>query len=211
MKRAGAVATLALGCLAAPALQAEEWDFTVLLDGEPIGMHRFSLHDEGFGGRSLRSEADFRVRLLGVPVYRYRHVADERWRGECVQALEAETDDDGERTFVQLRAEAGASLRLKSPQGSSELLGCVMTFAYWNPAVRTQTQLLNVQTGRMEQVQWQRLETTTISTKGQDILATRWRLSGTQRPLDVWWTEDGRWLGLDATVRGGRRLSYRLR
>lgn len=207
-------AVLLCGC--AMAARAQEWNFTVLLDGEPIGTHRFILQadEAGEGGptdmRSLRSDAEFRVRLLGVPVYRYRHTAQERWRGDCLRRLDAETDDGGERSQVQAR-EAEGGLRLISPQGESEVAGCLMSFAYWNPALRGQGRLLNAQTGRIEAVQWQRLESATLAVRGQALAATRWRLSGTDRPLDVWWTQDGRWVGLDATVRAGRQLSYRLR
>lgn len=206
MKLASALLLL-LGTFAA---HAEEWNFTVLLDSEPIGTHRFSLQADEAGMRSLRSEAEFRVRLLGVPVYRYRHVAQEHWSGECLRSLEAETDDDGERSQVQARSADGA-LQIRSPQGTSTVPGCLMSFAYWNPAIRRQDRLLNAQTGRVESVQWQRQEAASLSVRGQSVAATRWHLSGTDRPLEVWWTDDGRWVGLDATVRGGRRLSYRLR
>lgn len=194
----------------APESQArQDWNFTVLLDGDPIGTHRFVLQAGDAGTRTLRSEADFRVRLLGVPVYRYRHSADERWQGDCLRQLDAQTDDDGERSEVRLNAVDGA-LRLKSPLGESTETGCLMSFAYWNPALRSQSRLLNAQTGRIEDVRWQRMESKGLAVRGQTVEATRWRLSGTERPLDVWWTQDGRWVGLDAAVRGGRQLSYRL-
>ncbi|MBS0452752.1 MAG: hypothetical protein JSS14_15775 [Proteobacteria bacterium] len=192
---------------------AQEWNFTVLLDGEPIGMHRFVVRTDaaqGEGRRSLRSQAEFRVRLLGVALYSYRHAAQELWRGDCLERLDAQTDDDGERSQVHAREVAGG-LQVNSPLGSSLAAGCLMTFAYWNPALRRQQRLLNAQTGRVEQVTWQRMDIATLTVQGQALSATRWRLSGTERPLDVWWTEDGRWVGLDATVRGGRQLSYRLR
>lgn len=191
--------------------QYQQWDFSVLLDGDPIGTHRFSLESTGQEARSLVSQAEFRVRLLGVPVYRYRHRAQESWQGNCLRSLDAETDDDGQRSRVQLRAQSGGGLQLHSAQGSAQLSGCLMSFAYWNPALRSQARLLNAQDGRIEQVTWQRLESAAIEAQGRTVVATRWRVSGTERPLDVWWTEDGRWLGLDATVRGERRLSYRLR
>lgn len=208
-----ALAAAAVLCGALLPASAQEWNFTVLLDGEPIGMHRFVLHADAAQGpdrRSLRSQAEFRVRLLGVPVYNYRHAADEQWRGDCLERLDAQTDDDGERSQVRAR-EAAGGLRLDSPLGSSLAAGCLMSFAYWNPALRRQERLLNAQTGRIEQVAWQRLDNATVTAQGQALIATRWRLSGTDRPVDVWWTEDGRWVGLDATVRGGRHLSYRLR
>lgn len=55
-----------------PAAAAAEgpWRFRVLLDGEPIGHHRFTLQDEG-GVRTVRSEARCDVRLLEVALHRY--------------------------------------------------------------------------------------------------------------------------------------------
>ena len=214
MKRALLAAALALSWHADVFAQEAGWRFTVSLDDEPIGTHDFTLTPAADGMRSLRSEADFRVRILGVPVYRYRHLAQEQWRGNCLQALDAQTEDGGERSRVQLHADDRGGLQLQGPQGPQggmRLSGCITSFAYWDPALRTRTSLLNVQTGAMEQVRWERMERAPIAVRGQTVDAVRWRLSGTQQPLDVWWTEDGRWLGLDATVRGGRRLSYRLR
>jgi len=212
MKLALVAAALALPWHVHVLAQTQAWRFGVSLDDDPIGTHDFTLTPASQGLRSLRSEADFRVRVLGVPVYRYRHLAQEQWRGDCLQSLDADTEDGGERSRVQLRAaDERGGLQLQAPQGEARLSGCIMSFAYWNPALRTQSALLNAQTGLMEQVRWERMESAPISVNGKPVAAVRWRLSGTGQPLDVWWTDDGRWLGLDATVRGGRRLSYRLR
>jgi len=206
-----AAAALAMAWHVPVFAQAQQWRFAVFLDDEPIGTHDFVLAPAADGNRSLRSDADFRVRLLGVPVYRYRHLAQEHWRGSCLQSLDARTEDGSERTRVQLRTDERGGLQLETPQGVARVDGCIMSFAYWNPALRQQAELLNAQTGAMERVQWQRMESAPIAERGVQVAAVRWRLTGTAQPLDVWWTEDCRWLGLDATVRGGRRLSYRLR
>jgi hypothetical protein len=211
MKRALIAGVLSVAVYAGASAQTREWNFTVLLDGEPIGTHRFVLGDAEAGTRRLSSEAEFRVRLFGVPVYRYRHRAEEIWRGECLDSLGADTDDGGDQTRVQLRAGPADAFQLQGPQGTMQLYGCLASFAYWNPALRRQSRLLNVQTGRIEQVQWQRVESAEIDVQGRPLKATRWRLSGTERPLDVWWADDVQWVGLDAMVRGNRRLSYRLR
>ena len=64
------------------------------LDGKPIGEHRYTL-ERGADGAPQRvlSDARFDVRLLGIPVYRYRHQAQERWQGGCLQAIQADTDE----------------------------------------------------------------------------------------------------------------------
>lgn len=60
------------------------------------------------------------------------------------------------------------------------LSGCAMTFAYWNPAFRSQPRLLNPQTGK-------------------DLDMTLWYSA-----------EDDRWVALESLTNGGRRLAYRL-
>ena len=43
------------------------------------------------------------------------------------------------------------------------------------------------------------------------VAAQQWRLSGAAAPLDLWYSAQGEWIGLDSVVAGGRQLSYRLK
>ncbi len=200
-----------LACAALPgAAQAQEWNFEVTLDGKPIGEHRFSVRRTG-EGRQVTSEAGFDVRLLGLSVYRYRHRAVEQWRGDCLRELDASTDDDGEASRVRARPE-GDGLAVAVGGGAPQRLeGCVMSFAYWNPAIRAQARLLNAQTGRYENVQVRAAGGGTVEARGRRVAAVRWRIEGPAQPIDVWYTPEGEWLALDSVVDGGRRLSYRLK
>lgn len=157
------------------------FDFAVFLDGQPVGSHRFEVRQEA-GERRVTSRARFDVKALGVPLYRYRHEANEQWRGDCLAKLEARTDDGGERSSVSL-----------SPEG------CRMSFAYWNPRMLEQTALINAQTGNLEPVE--------VSPLGEG----RYRITGPKNPIELRYSPAGEWLELDATVAGGRRLSYRRR
>jgi hypothetical protein len=154
--------------------------FAVLLDGEPIGSHRFEVSESG-DARRVVSSARFDVKVLGIPVYRYRHHAVEQWRGDCLVTLDARTEHGGDVTAV---ATAPA--------------GCVMSFAYWHPRMLEQTELLNAQTGALERV--------AITSLGEG----RYRITGTPAPIELAYSPDGAWLGLETTVTGERRLSYRL-
>jgi hypothetical protein len=184
-----------LACLVATSASAMEWKFRALLDDKPIGTHRFSVAAQG-DERTLLSEASFAVRFLGFTAYRYRHIATEQWRGDCLTALNATTDDDGKTTKVHVDGEP--------------LKDCAMSFAYWNPLIQSQTRLLNAQTGRFEAVQVSRAGSGTLDVRGVPTAATRWRITGPANPIDVWYSPQGDWIGLDSTVAGGRKLSYRL-
>jgi len=184
-----------LACLFATSAGAAEWKFRALLDDKPIGTHRFSVATQG-DERTLLSEASFAVRFLGFTAYRYHHTATEQWRGDCLTALSATTDDDGKSNKVHIEGEP--------------LKGCAMSFAYWNPLIQTQTRLLNAQTGLFETVQVSRVGPGTLTVRGTPTPATRWRITGPAHPIDVWYSAQGDWIGLDSTVAGGRKLSYRL-
>lgn len=151
--------------------------FTVLLDGREIGTHSFTMREDGV----LVSQADFRVRFLGLSAYRYRHEATERWRDGCLQSMVARTDDNGERKAVDWRAEGAR---------------CTMSFAYWDPRILGARELLNAETGRLEPVR--------VSSLGEG----RYRLAGEKLQIDLRY-DAGRWVGLESTV-DGRRLTYRL-
>ncbi len=177
---------------------AAEWNFRVLLNGKPIGTHRFEVTTHGDTARKVVSDANFTVKVLGLAVYRYRHHAAEHWRGECLAALTSMTDDDGKASKVELES------------ASAPLHGCAMSFAYWNPSIRAQTRLLNAQTGEIERVLVSRIGSGTVEVRGRPVAATKYRISGPAAPIDVWYSIDDEWIGLDSTVAGGRLLSYRL-
>jgi hypothetical protein len=202
------------------------WDFAVTLDDKPIGRHRFELAgDPASGEWTLKSQADYDVKLLGLTVYTYRHSASERWRAGCLAQLDARTDDNGDITSVQAAptadAEPAAPWRIAvrsedraitaAAAAPQDARGCLMTYAYWNAtALRQQARLLNPQTGRLDAIQGSALAAAPVTVAGQTVQAQGWRIRTPKGPVDIWTAPDGRWIGLDATVSGDRRLRYRL-
>jgi len=192
-----------------------QWVFEVSLDGSRIGYHRFTLStaDGSPDARRLAEEAEFKARFLGIPVYRYHHEVQERWEGSCLASLSASTDDDGRATQVQAERNGGftriTTRRGQEPQ-TQILPGCIMSYAYWNPALRAQANLLNPQTGRLDPVAITREGAAQIMAYGRPVAADDWRIRTPDGSIDVWYSATGDWLGLDAVVSGRRKLSYRL-
>lgn len=184
-----------LAFIVCSSVNAAQWNFRAFLDNKPIGTHRFTLNETG-EQRVLQSEADFAVKFIGITAYHYHHVATEHWRGECLQELSATTDDDGKLIKVHLDA--------------TELPGCQMSFAYWTPSILAQRRLLNAQTDVLENVKVTRGSDSFIEVHGVATAATCWRIVGASKPIDIWYSAQGEWIGLDSTVAGGRKLSYRL-
>lgn len=201
-----------------PSTGARTLDFSVTLDDVPIGEHRFAI-DEQADRRVVTSQAAFTVKLGFLPLYRYRHHAHEVWRDGCLVSLTAETDDDGRRTTVSAAPAEGGGLQVVGGDGAASsatapgkpLEKCVMTFAYWNPSILRQQRLLNVQTGEYDRVTVQPLGSDVVQVRGQGLRADRFRIGGLARPIDLWYAAGERWVALETTVDGGRRLRYRLR
>lgn len=172
---------------------AATWSFRVLLDGKEIGTHRFTLIERG-AERELVSEASFRVTFVGFSAYRYRHQATERWREGCLRSLASTTEDNGEPYKVDWRA-----------QGE-----CVLSFAYWNPKILGEKQLLNAQTGELEPVTVTALGEDAIDTGNGKLSAQRYRIAGRKLAIDLWYADGRDWVALETTAGGNRRLRYRL-
>ena len=213
-----AVALALLGATCATAAGPAEWRFAALLDGTQIGTHRFELRSGASDTnlRELRSVALFEVKVLGLVVYRYRHRAEEQWRGDCLASMTAHTDDDGRVTEVSGRAiPAAFVLDVRAAESGSPVQppeatrgDCLMSFAYWNPRLARQSRLLDPGTGRVETVTITDAPATTLQLRGKQVTARGVRISGLTHPIDVWYVGD-EWVGLDTTVGSGRRLSYR--
>jgi hypothetical protein len=195
---------LLLTAAPASAAPAQSWDFQVLLDDAPIGYHRYTLRETG-AERELKSEARFNVKLLFISAYR-----TERWRGNCLDNLAARTDDDGERLEVAATQDRGR-LVVSTQRGQDTVNGCVMSFAYWNPEILRQPRLLNAQTGEYAAVQVTELGEEKITVRGATVTASRYRITGTKHPIDLWYSADREWLALQSTVNGGRLLRYQLK
>jgi hypothetical protein len=209
MKRAFLLALLAAATAAHAADGTRTYAFKAFLDGKPIGDHTFTVTTDG-DGRKVVSEADFTVKVLGITAYRYHHHAEEQWAGGCLAGLVSRTDDDGKPASVRLARNGDAS-EIATATGTKTEPGCLMTYAYWNPAMREQKRLLNPQTGKVDAVKVERVADGHVAVGGRDVAATDWRISGGESPVDVWISEQGDWVGLDSMVSNGRhKLTYRL-
>ena len=200
------------------AAQEASYVYGVYYGERRIGEHEFVIRRSATGsatgsagGLEVRSEARMEVRVLFVPVYRYHHLATERWQQGCLQQLSSETDDNGTRYALQARAQSGMlSIEQSAPQPAARQLtspSCPATFAYWDLDLLRGEQLLNAQTGQLAPV--------ALTAEGNELLggipARRYLLQPKGlEPIRLWYRDsDGLWLRLE-TQRDGSKLSYRL-
>jgi len=188
--------------------ESMEWNFRVYLDESEIGYHRFSLKQVD-NRQELKTEASFKVKFLFFTAYQYFHVNSETWMDNCLSRIESRTITNGKNLSVS-GFRAPDKFHVESNGTPFDVSGCVKTFAYWNADVLNENTLLNSQTGELMPVTIESLPSETFTVLGKEINASKYRLQAEGVDLDLWYSEDRRWLGLESTVKGGRKLRYEL-
>ena len=197
-----------------PAAADAAWRFRVFLDDKEIGYHDFFLDEHGPGEdggiRQLRSVAKFEYRVLGLRLYHYEHENVETWSDGCLQSIESWTDANGRPFAVAGQAEPApdSGFRVRGSAGEETLPGCVMSFAYWNPAFLQQERLLNTQTGKFHEVEVSAPVRDTLLLRGEPRDAWRYRVAAEGLRLDLWYSAEREWLALESEVKSGRTLRY---
>lgn len=200
---------LVMSAAPSPASANQTWDFRVFLDDKEIGTHRFDLIEQG-AGRQLTSTARMKVKLLFVTAYTYDHHDVEQWQGDCVSQLSSTTDDNGEKHRVDVQRSDGTMI-VKTLEGTQRLGECVLTFAYWNPAMLEQTQLLNSQDGEYVTVKIKDAGADSIVVRGVQTPARRYELRSEKLSIDLWYSEQKEWLALESKTERGQKLIYKPR
>lgn len=201
-----------LSGVSAAALANDTWDFRVFLDDKEIGTHRFDLLDKGGGERELISQARMAVKILFVTAYTYDHHDVEHWNGDCLTRLSSKTNDNGDKYQVDVQRQ-GAATVVKTRDGAKTLSECVLTFAYWNPAMLKQTRLLNSQDGEHVEVKITDAGADSILVRGVKTAARRYELRSSNQKLsiDLWYSPSDEWLALESKTERGQKLIYKLK
>lgn len=202
---AGLALASPLGALATPP-RSGSLTFVVSRNGVAVGRHRMTFTGDAASPRVV-TEVEMTIRLGPVPVFRYRHSAEETWSGGRFSALETRTDANGRKRQVSARRTGAgilietAGTRLTAPADASPL-------THWNSAVFGEP-LFNPQEGKLIKVAASRIGAETIKTAdGSPLRATRWTLRG-EADIDNWYDASGAWAALRGKLPDGSSMEYR--
>lgn len=180
--------------------------FAVFRNGGRIGEHVMTF-DGRSGETRVRTQVEMVVKLGPVPVYRYRHSADEQWSGGRFASLASSTDGNGRVTRVEARRTTtgvvieGSNGRIAGPPTLAPL-------THWNAEVLGGP-LFNPQEGKLLSLSVRRglVERVRLAS-GQSIDARRWSLRG-EIQIDDWYDEGGVWAALKGRLADGSTIEYR--
>ena len=174
-----------------------QWNFDVFLDEKKIGSHKFFVEQVEEDYR-VASSAHFKFKLFFFIPITYRHNSTELWRNGCLSSLDSVTVRRGKDTRVS--GTSIGNIFLVSRDGETHKIGnCVRSFAYWNPFFLTHEFLLNGETGEYLPV--------TLAKKNtiEGLIITIKPPSG---ELILKYSEDGKWMALEAQVKDVGTMKY---
>ncbi|MFO1083458.1 MAG: DUF6134 family protein [Reyranellaceae bacterium] len=203
--------------------------FDVYRNGQPIGQHTLVFQQDG-ANRTVTVAVDLAVKALGVIAYRYQHNSKEVWNKNALQALEASTDDNGQKYSVRVkRGGDGLTVERQSPaatvaaaetsdQGlqpstvAREVLPAnLLPTTHWNVNQVGQSALLNTQYGTKSKTQVTKLGRELVKlANGTTVQATRYHYTGDIR-MDQWFDDRGRWVKSAFPAMDGSSIDYVLR
>ncbi|MES1196691.1 MAG: DUF6134 family protein, partial [Steroidobacter sp.] len=101
--------------------------------------------------------------------------------------MSSNTDDNG-KMFTVNTSRNGDMLDVSQGSLHYAASGCLMTFAYWNPAMLNQAKLLNAQTGENNPVAISELPHEVIAVRGQSCDARRFQLRSKDIDVTLWYS-----------------------
>ena len=192
----------------ASAALSQSLDFQILLDDKQIGSHTFEITAEE-DQVEVHSTANMEVKVLFVPVFKYKHEAKEVWQGSCLQQIESATRVQGKQYTLRGRETpvgfVVASTQDKRPLVTDEAQGCVSSYAYWDKERLQRDVLVNSQTGQLSFSQLQNNGEQLIP--NSTVSAQQFALKTDEADILLWYDTDGRWVALQ-TETNGRTLNY---
>jgi hypothetical protein len=197
--------------------ETQDWLFDVYLDNNIIGFHNFKLTNNNH----LLSDAKFKVDFLFFTAYEYQHSSSEYWKNDCLTSLDATTKEDKSLSKVNAHIDSNNFVvhgNVDNNEIKKTLPDCVMTFAYWNPKLLTQTKLLNPQNGDYLDVNFSYEGYQKLDVKGESKSVKVYHLKGnsSETLLDkpkidivLWYDKNNDWLGLKSITPEGNVISYK--
>lgn len=187
----------------------ETYEYEILRKGVPVGSHEVQVRHHDDHTRVV-CRSHLRIGLLGLTFYRFRYESEEEWDEQGLRRLLVRVNDDGERLEIDGHRRGDRFDWTINDADSKSHKMPVYPTNHWNPAVLSQTWVLNTLTGGINRVSIQ------PHREGQPVFdrtrgeVKQYRYSGELR-LDTWYDIGGRWMGMRFEGRDGSTIEYRCR
>lgn len=190
-----------------PSIPAEgRLQFEVWRDDSRIGSHRIDFRRDG-ADLLVEIAIDLKVEFASIPLFRYRHRNEERWRDGRLVALSATTDDDGDDAFARVFAD-DSGLEVEGSGFRGEVPPDLLPTSYWQAESIARRRFISSQDGRIFDVTVSDDGPDRVLSEGRMIEARRYLMRG-DLDLDLWYDAAGQWVKLRFSAADGSVIDYR--
>jgi len=183
-------------------------DYQVVREGDDIGTQSVEFIRSG-DRLTVRTHVNIVVTVLGIPVFRFTHEAEEQWQNGRLTAFKSKSNDDGEPRDVALRLD-GDRLRGTYNGRTLDLPGSLIPASLWRPDTVHQTVLLDPIKGRDRQVSVADRGLEKVKVRGQLVDAHHYAMTG-QITRDIWYGPDGQIVQVRFPAKDGSQVQVVLR
>jgi hypothetical protein len=204
------LAVLAAGlCAALPVAQAhadtKRTSFVILRNGTQIGTNTIDVECTP-SQTTVATVTHIEVTLAFVTLYRFEQTETEQWSGRQLLSLRARTDDNG-RIHQTIARRTGDVLAVERDDQEKNAPATVMPLDVWNPAVLTQTTVLDPQGGSVVPFRAIDRGEEDFVSGGHPTRAHRYTITA-GFSQDVWYDTQGELVGLQLTGSDGSIIRY---
>lgn len=189
---------------AAPAGNAGEYTFTVLMDGSPVGHHRFAFECQG-DRIEIREETEIEVRLAMIPIYAFEHEGRQVWEDGRAVRIDATTNVNGEKIDIRVRPNGEGYIRTVNGR-VDKFDDSTAVLAFWNKDTLKHHAFFSAMEDKTLDVSFQLVGQETIAVSGKQLETDHYRMVGDEE-RDLWFDRAGRIVKL-AFRRHGSEVEY---
>jgi hypothetical protein len=175
-----------------PSPTSETRRYKILVDGKPAGSCQMTVADQADGTRCLAVTAEVRIKQL-VFTYRYSFSGTEIWKDGVLVRTDCAADDNGKKTRVTgfldgsvFRLVVNGAARTSPPLNWTTIYAQAPNGARDKAALN----LLDTDTGDVQQAQLQDLGAAETLVAGQIVATRHWRWAAKEK-VDLWYDAKG--------------------
>jgi Family of unknown function (DUF6134) len=185
---AAAVALLAMP-LVALAEDAGEYTFTILKDGDPVGVHRFAFDRDG-NRVEIQEATEIDVRVAMIPVYWFEHEGHQVWKdGRAIQ-IDATTNDNGEELEISVRPNGAGGYSRTVNGRIDEFDDQTAILAFWNRDTLEHNAFISAVEDKTLEASFQFVGREKIVVAGKELEVDHYRMEGDEE-RDLWYDTAG--------------------
>lgn len=145
-----------------------------------------------------------KVRLLGIPVYRYSLNSREIWEGGVLQRISGKTDDNGKNEFVEANRTA-AGLEVKGSGFTGVVTGNLASTSFFTTSLLDRKTWVSTQGGKPINVAITKKGRATLALPDGNVACTHYHFGGELNiPIDAYFDGNGDLAGYMFDAKGER-------